>query len=284
MDANERQPNEKDDAQDGESSPETVSPVDPGSIPDDSELQGWDGDEFDSDGEDVSLESLSRAYAKVIAEQAGSTSNEVAVDTDETPSTDGLDVTKEQSEQLADLDDGDHDFPVSPSSILEALLFVGLPENQPISSRRAASLMRDVAPKEIDQLVEKLNKRYAKDGAAYRIVASGKGFELKLADEMSVVREKFQGAVRDARLSQAAIEVLAVVAYNQPVSREDVDKLRLHSSGAILNQLVRRDLLKVERSPANKRIKQYLITGRFLDLFAMKSIGDLPHAELDDSL
>ena len=84
---------------------------------------------------------------------------------------------------------------------------------------------------------------------------------------------------REARLSQAAIEVLALVAYNESLSSEEISRIRGRASGAILAQLVRRQLLKVERSPQRPRLARYSTTPRFLELFRLESLADLPRSE-----
>ncbi|MFO0914603.1 MAG: SMC-Scp complex subunit ScpB [Pirellulales bacterium] len=174
--------------------------------------------------------------------------------------------------------------PISPRSIAEAILFVGHPENQPLSSRLMAALMRGVSPAEVDQLVEELNANYLAEQAPYEIAVVAGGFMLQLRPEYSRLRNKLYGRVREARLSQAAIEVLALVAYNQPVGRERIDQLRGKPSGALLSQLVRRDLLSVERSTERPREMVYRTTERFLDIFGLDSLDDLPQADGPNSL
>jgi segregation and condensation protein B len=166
--------------------------------------------------------------------------------------------------------------PLSPRSIVEAILFVGHPENQPLSSRLIAALMRGVHPAEVDELIEELNASYAADGAPYEIVFQERGYLMQLRPEFDRLRNKFQARIREARLSQAAIEVLALVAYNQPVSRQRVDQLRGKASGPILAQLVRRDLLSVQRDASASRAVCYRTTDRFLDVFGLNDLADLP--------
>ena len=172
--------------------------------------------------------------------------------------------------------------PVTPASILEALLFVGSPDNAPLAPRKAASLIRGVSPTEIEALVDDLNHHYEQAQAAYRIVRSEQGYRLTLCADLQPVCARLRGRERPARLSPAAIEVLAVVAYHQPATVEEVDRLRNHQSGAILNQLVRRGLLGLQRDPQNARVRRYATTDRFLNLFGLDSIADLPRAEIDD--
>ncbi len=177
-------------------------------------------------------------------------------------------------------DDGrataDEAYEVSPRSILEAMLFVGHPENKPLNSEHVASLMRGVRAHEIDELVKELNRTYDADGSPYRIEAIGAGYQLALRDEFNALRDVFYGRVKAARLSQAAIDVLAIVAYGQPMTREDVETLRGKPSGSLLSQLVRRQLLHVERSSTRPRIQRFFTTDRFLHLFGLQSLRDLP--------
>ena len=169
--------------------------------------------------------------------------------------------------------------PVTPRSILEAVLFVGHPANQPLSSREVARLMRGVRPAEVDQLVRELNAVYAEDGSPYFIESLGSGYRMTLRRQYQALREKFYGRVRQARLSQPALDVLAIVAYRQPVLRAEVDQLRGKPSGAILTQLVRRQLLRIEHRPAPPRAAAYYTTDRFLAVFGLESLDDLPREQ-----
>jgi segregation and condensation protein B len=171
---------------------------------------------------------------------------------------------------------------ITPKSILEAILFVGHPADEPLTSQRIASLMRGVRASEIDDLVRELNEQYDSEGNPYRIASIGAGYRLLLRDEFAPLRDKFYGRVREARLSQSAIDVLAIVAYHQPVTQEEIDRLRGKPSGGLLSQLLRRDLLSVEKPPDRKTKPKYSTTGRFLDLFSLDSLADLPRSQEAD--
>jgi segregation and condensation protein B len=168
---------------------------------------------------------------------------------------------------------------VTPQSILEAMLFVGDRENRPLEVSRAAALMRDVDPAEIAALVHQLNRRYESQGCPYQIVAEGDGYRLALRKSFSALRDRFFGRVREARLSQAAIDVLAIVAYQQPLTAEQIGALRGKPSAHILSQLVHRGLLRIERPPGPRQPGQYFSTDRFLHLFGLQSLADLPQGE-----
>ena len=173
---------------------------------------------------------------------------------------------------------------ISPRSILEAILFVGHPSNEPLSSERIAGLMRGVRPGEIDELVQELNAGYDRDGCPYRIELTGAGYQMVLRPEFASLRDAFYGRIREARLSQAAVDVLAIIAYRQPIGQAEIDQLRGKPSGGVLSQLVRRDLIRLERSPEKRGRATYSTTDRFLDLFDLDELSDLPRSqELDRS-
>ena len=164
------------------------------------------------------------------------------------------------------------------------MLFVGNESDAGLTARKAASLIRGVSPAEVEQLVAELNQEYAADRAAYRIIQNDDTFRLQLCDDLNEIRARLHGRIRKAHLSHAAIEVLAVVAYHQPATTEEVDRLRNHKSGPILNQLVRRELLSVVREDTDRHIRRYVTTERFLGLFGLESIDDLPQAHIDNEL
>ena len=156
------------------------------------------------------------------------------------------------------------------------MLFIGHPNNEPLTSDKVASYMRGVRPQEIDGLVVELNRAYEDEGCPYRIESVGAGYRLVLREELSSLRDKFFGRIRAAKLSQAAIDILAVVAYKQPVTRDEIDALRGKPAGALLTQLVRRELLRIERAHDKPRVPHYCTTDRFLQLFGLESLQDLP--------
>lgn len=168
---------------------------------------------------------------------------------------------------------------VSPRSILEAMLFVGSPENRPLTSEEIAALMRGVTPAEIDGHVQELNAMYAEQGCPYEIISVADGYVLTLRTEFGSVREQFYGRIREARLNQSAVDVLSIVAYHQPITADEVEKLRGRPSGGVLGQLVRRDLLAIERPADSPKKPRYRTTARFLSLFGIDTLADLPRSQ-----
>ncbi len=177
--------------------------------------------------------------------------------------------------------DGDDDAAceITPRSILEAILFVGHPQNEPLTSKQISSIMRGVRPSEIDDLVSDLNQQYAEEAAPYQIASVGAGYLLSVTDTFAPLRDRFYGRVKEARLTQPAIDCLAIVAYNQPISLDEIDRIRARPSSGILAQLVRRDLLAIQRPAEKKESPRYSTTPRFLQLFGLENLADLPQVE-----
>ena len=168
---------------------------------------------------------------------------------------------------------------LSPRTILEAMLFVGSPTNEPLSSARVAELMRGVQPEEIPDLVGELNHRYAADRCPYEIVSEGSGYRLVLRPGFEEIRDRLYGRVREARLSPAAIDVLSLLAYRQPLTADEIARLRGLPSNHLLSQLVRRQLLQIQRPDTPGQRPLYYTTHRFLELFGLESLADLPQVE-----
>ena len=226
----------------------------------------------------LSLNELSEAFSQLIGK--GQDPYEDGVPEQESSDSDV--VSDAHQPTTSDSTEGDQACPLSPRSILEAILFVGHPTNKPLTSRMIAALMRGVRPEEIDELVAELNETYESDGSPYKVVSVGAGYCLQLKDEFGSLRSKFYRRVRETKLSQAAIDVLAIVAYNQPMSRDRIDQLRGKPSGAVLSQLVRRQLLQVEMSQTKPRKPKYSTTSRFLSVFRMEDLQELPRGQEDD--
>jgi segregation and condensation protein B len=243
--------------------------------------QPWDEKEEDEDEEHgLSLEELSQTYASVlnksVTASSGNSTAEMAVAKDSVTDTfDELDTS------IGDLTsaEGGH---VTPQSILEAILFVGRPDNTPITPEEAASVMRGVKASEIELHVAQLNQRYVSNGSAMRIVAYGAGYRMQLADDLQHVRDRFYGPARQAKLNQAAIDCLALVAYQPGITREQLEDQRHQPCGAILNQMVRRQLIEIKRQGKKNREIHYFPTSKLVHLIGLESIEDLPQVE-DDS-
>lgn len=167
--------------------------------------------------------------------------------------------------------------PPPPMRIIEAMLFVG---GEPLAVEQARSILRDLSVEQFYHAIEMLNREYLAQGRPYSIQHQGQGYVLTLKKRYRVVLERLYGSTKEAQLSQTAVDVLALVAYRQPATRQEIDNLRGAESGSVLRQLVRRGLLAVvQRGQADQQEVAYGTTPRFLELFGLKSLDDLPRTQ-----
>jgi segregation and condensation protein B len=161
--------------------------------------------------------------------------------------------------------------------IVEALLFVG---GAPLTAARTGETIRGLSGAHFNEAIAALNAEYRAQGRPYMIQAQADGYVLGLRPRFRPVLEKLYGSQRAARLSPTVIDVLALVAYRQPATKQEVDVLRGHDCGAMLRQLVRRGLVAVvHRGDADRREVTYGTTSRFLELFKLRSLDDLPQTQ-----
>jgi segregation and condensation protein B len=167
--------------------------------------------------------------------------------------------------------------PPSPRRIVEAFLFVG---GQPLTVDRAVDAIRGLTAEQFQDIIAELNRDYRRQARPYHIQARDEGYVLALRPRFRPLLEKLYGGPREARLSQAAIDVLSLVAYRQPVSRQEVETLRGLESASVLRQLVRRGLIAVtHRAESGQREVAYGTTPRFLEVFGLRSLDDLPQTQ-----
>ena len=153
------------------------------------------------------------------------------------------------------------------------MLFVG---GHPLAAEVACSAVRGITPERFQAAIDGLNKRYREQWRPYAIEARD-GFVLVVRPAYRNLRERLFGGPRETRLSQPALDVLSVVAYRQPVGKAEVDAIRGTDSGATLRQLVRLGLVAVQhRADATGREVRYGTTPRFLGVFGLASLDELP--------
>lgn len=161
--------------------------------------------------------------------------------------------------------------------IIEAMLFVG---GEPLTPERACAAIRGLTEDQFLQTIETLNQNYRSQGRPFLIQSQGPGLVMALRPRFRPVMEQLYGPTRAARLSSAAIDVLALVAYRQPATKQDIDNLRGTDCGSLLRQLVRRGLIAIrQRGDGVQREVCYGTTSRFLELFHLRSLEDLPQTE-----
>ena len=163
-------------------------------------------------------------------------------------------------------------------STVEALLFS---TNAPLKARKIAELIGIGDAGDVKKHIETLNERYERSGASFRIVPIAKGYQMHTLAEYAPWVSKLNKARADSRLSTAALETLAIVAYKQPSLRADIEAIRGVAVGEMLVRLRELNLVRiVGRAEEIGRPLLYGTTDRFLTVFGIASLKDLP--PLDD--
>ncbi|MCA9049906.1 MAG: SMC-Scp complex subunit ScpB, partial [Planctomycetaceae bacterium] len=107
------------------------------------------------------------------------------------------------------------------------------------------------------------------------------GFRMELREEFGDIRMKVFGlGPREVRLSPEALEILAFIAYNQPVSRQALSEVRKSNTSTVVRQLLRLNLVELDRPEAKKSDVTYRTGNRFLRLFDLDTLEDLPNADI----
>jgi segregation and condensation protein B len=157
---------------------------------------------------------------------------------------------------------------------VEAVLFLA---REPLSSRKLAKLANLADGSEARQLVRGLQSRYDRSRRAFQVEEVAGGFQMLTRLQFAPWIRQWSGANSAVRLTGPALETLAIVAYRQPVLRAEVEAIRGVACDEILRQLMERELLRiVGRSSELGRPILYGTTRRFLELFGLKSLDDLP--------
>ena len=158
-------------------------------------------------------------------------------------------------------------------NIIESLLFVS---DEPLSIDRFKNLIGQVETKEIRQALGELQADYeARRGGFYLNQVAG-GYQIRTRSEYTEwIKRLLQP--KPLRLSKAALETLAIIAYKQPVIRSDVEHIRGVDCGGVLRVLLERKFIRVlGRKEIPGRPLIYATTKRFLEVFDLKNLKDLP--------
>ena len=157
---------------------------------------------------------------------------------------------------------------------VEAVLFA---HGEPIEADKLAAAA-EIEKEIVERIVERLNDRYSEQGSAFTIGKLGDSFQMMTRPEFARYIKTAMETRRQTPLSPAALEVLAIVAYNQPVTRGFVDQVRGVDSSGVVRSLVERNLLE-EHGRLNDvpgRPIAYRTTDTFLRCFGLNSLENLP--------
>lgn len=184
----------------------------------------------------------------------------------------------EQAAELVDEFLGEQpadDHRLTPEQIIEAALFVG---GQPLTAKKLAGVLKGKFNAEfVAATITQMNDRYLAERRPYEIRLGEGGYELKLRYQYESIRHRVFGlGPKEVKLSTEALEVLSLVAYHQPVSAAEIEDTGKAKPTGTLRQLLRRELIALERQEKSRKKVKYVTTDRFLQVFGLGDIDELP--------
>lgn len=163
------------------------------------------------------------------------------------------------------------------TQIVEALLFAS---DAPLSAGDIALIDERLDEDTVEAVVQQLREEYESQERAFTIYDIAGGYQLLTRPEFAPYLERFDTVPQQTRLSAPALEVLAVIAYRQPLGRNEIEEIRGVGSAGVLKTLQDRNLIDVVgRSEGLGRPLLYGTTPKFLEHFGFRSLDDLPKPE-----
>lgn len=178
---------------------------------------------------------------------------------------------------MTDADPQKHAGEIDAERIIEAILFAS---DSPLPAARIAQLVGAGDARAVRRHVDALNQRYDEIGHAFRIEEIAGGYQYLTRPQFNTWLSRLRETRRDTKLSPAALETLAIVAYKQPIVKADIEAIRGVAVGEVVNRLREMNLVKiVGRAEELGRPMLYGTTKRFLEVFGLASLDDLPQIE-----
>ncbi|MBO5667198.1 MAG: SMC-Scp complex subunit ScpB [Firmicutes bacterium] len=166
-------------------------------------------------------------------------------------------------------------------SALESLMFVW---GQPLNVKDAAEMF-NVPWREVYDYMKELQEEYEEQARGIRIREIDKSFQFCTAMENGEYIERFCTPTKEKKLSQSAMEVLAIIAYKQPVTRSEIESIRGIKCERVIEGLAKKELIEEKgRSTGIGRPILYGTTKLFLEKFGFETLKDLPDIEEIDTL
>jgi segregation and condensation protein B len=157
--------------------------------------------------------------------------------------------------------------------IVEALI---LAAREPLTAARLAQAVPRLTPARARELALELRADYEREGRGFELAEVAGGFQLRTRPELAEFVQRLEQE-RPARLSRAALETLAVIAYRQPATRAEVEHVRGVDCGPVMRSLLERHLVRIAgHREVPGRPMLYGTTRRFLEVFGLASLEDLP--------
>lgn len=164
---------------------------------------------------------------------------------------------------------------------IEAILFAS---GGPVACEKLADVLGLTKPA-VYQQVQKLSEKYKKEGSALQILRLEDSFQLSTLPQYAPDIKAVLAITRNMPLSQAALEVLAVISYNQPVTKAFVEQIRGVDCSAVINSLMEKRLVEeAGRLELPGRPISYRTTDAFLRCFGLESLSQLPSVSGQESM
>ena len=230
-----------------------------------------DRDEYPASGGGVLVAATDTRGSLLMVEPA------TASDPNSTPAEDGIEAPELCETLPVVVACADERAAPQPAQIIEALLFSA---DTPLSANRLGELSGVGSVTQVRLLICDLNDKYKVAGLSFRIDEIARGYQMLTLPQYATWVARLNKAQAQTRLSPAALETLAIVAYKQPVIRAVVESIRGVAGGEVLNRLREMGLVKiVGRAEIVGRPLLYGTTRKFLDVFGLADLDDLPPME-----
>ena len=165
---------------------------------------------------------------------------------------------------------------ITVESVVEAVLFAS---DEPLTAERLADII-ETGAKHVREHIEKLNEKYKTGSHAFKIEQIAGGYQMRTLGSYNYWLKKLVRARDESKLSPAALETLAIIAYKQPVIRADIESIRGVAAGEMIRSLMAKGLVKIAgRAEVLGRPMMYGTTKKFLEIFGLNSLKDLPKIE-----
>lgn len=162
--------------------------------------------------------------------------------------------------------------------IIETLLFI---TDRPVKPGRLAEVVETVSAKQVLAIIEELTREYAQTGRAVQIVEVGGGFQMATKPEYGRWVRKLYNEKMTTKLSNAALETLAIIAYKQPITRAEMESIRGVDVAGPLERLLERGLVRVVgKKDTIGRPMVYGTTDEFLRMFGLNKVSELPDLQV----
>lgn len=159
-------------------------------------------------------------------------------------------------------------------SVVESLI---LASSEPLPGKKIADLLDDFNSSKVAKAVAEINNRYVESDCSFRIRELAGGYQFFIMPEFTGYVQEMFSRTRKLRLTRAALETLAIVAYKQPVTRTEVEMIRGVASDGVIHNLLEKQMLAIKgRAETVGKPLQYGTTVDFLKFFGLNKIADLP--------